>query len=174
VNTNLERESESWASRLERLLPLFGHRNWIVVADAAYPAQSKPGIETFFTGGDHAEVLAKVIDAIGGSHHVRAEIYVDAELKLVAEEDAPGVNAFRSKMTRLLAGRKTRELAHEQIIARLDQAANLFRILILKSTLTIPYTSVFLELDCGYWTDEAEKHLRSVLVKETDGALPLR
>jgi hypothetical protein len=27
--------------------------------------------------------------------------------------------------------------------------------------LTIPYTSVFLRLDCGYWTDEQEKKLRA-------------
>ena len=35
-------------ARLERrnsatVLPLFGHRNWIVVADSAYPAQSQAG-----------------------------------------------------------------------------------------------------------------------------------
>jgi len=32
------------------LLPLFGHRNWIVVADSAYPAHSMPGIETIVSG----------------------------------------------------------------------------------------------------------------------------
>ena len=35
-----------WAQRLAECLPLYGHRNWIVVADAAYPAQAGPGIET--------------------------------------------------------------------------------------------------------------------------------
>ena len=35
-----------WEQLLEERLPLFGHRNWIVVADAAYPAQCRPGIET--------------------------------------------------------------------------------------------------------------------------------
>ena len=170
VNTILNRESESWEFRLERLLPLFGHRNWIVVADAAYPAQSKPGIETIFTGRDHTEVLGRVLDAINASRHVRANIYLDAELKLVAEADAPGINALRSEMTRKLAGKNTLELAHEQIIDRLDKAGSLFRILILKSTLAIPYTSVFLELDCGYWSHEAENRLRSAQAKETAGA----
>lgn len=174
MNTNLDRQPESWESRFERLLPLFGHRNWIVVADAAYPAQSKPGIETLITGCDHADVLAKVLDAIGASCHVRANIYADAELKLVAEADAPGVSAIRSEIARQLAGMNTRELAHEQIITRLDQAGILFRILIFKSTLAIPYTSVFLELDCGYWNEEAEKRLRSMQAKELAAALPLR
>jgi hypothetical protein len=164
----------AWESRFRSLLPLYGHRNWIVVADSAYPAQSNPGIETLFTGSDHTEVLKKVLDAIGASSHVRANVYLDAELKFAAEEDAPGVSALRNEITRLLTGKNTRELAHEEIIARLDQAGKLFRILILKSTLTIPYTSVFLELDCGYWGEEAEKRLRAVQAKEKAGALQTR
>lgn len=170
MNTNPVREAESWESRFKRLLPLYGHRNWIVVADSAYPAQSNPGIETVFTGRDHTEVLRKVLDAIGASIHVRTNVYVDAELKHVAEQDAPGVTALRKEMTRLLAGKNTRELAHDEIIARLDGAGKLFRILILKSTLAIPYSSVFLELDCGYWSEEAEDRLRRVQATGTGGA----
>jgi L-fucose mutarotase/ribose pyranase (RbsD/FucU family) len=170
VSTNPGREAESWESRFRGLLPLYGHRNWIVVADSAYPAQSNPGIETVFTGGDHTEVLKKVLDAIGASIHVRTNVYLDAELKQVAEEDAPGVSALRKEIIRLLAGNNTHELAHEEIIARLDRAGKLFHILILKSTLAIPYSSVFLELDCGYWSQEAEDRLRGVQATETAGA----
>lgn len=171
MNTNSVPEAESWESGFKRLLPLYGHRNWIVVADSAYPAQSNPGIETVFTGGDHIEVLRKVLDAVGASIHVRTNVYVDAELKQVPEEDAPGVSTLRNELKRLLAGKNTRELAHEEIIVRLDQAGSLFRILILKSTLAIPYSSVFLELDCGYWSEEAEGRLRRVQKSETAGAL---
>ena len=153
-------QSQSWQSRFERLLPLYGHRNWIVVADSAYPAQSNPGIETLFSGADHAQILSHVLKAVQASSHVRANIYLDAELKLVSEQDAPGVAALREELARMLAGRETRALPHEQIIGRLDEAGRLFRVLILKSTLAIPYTSVFLELDCGYWSEEAEKRLR--------------
>lgn len=165
--TNPDRGSESWEYRFSRLLPLFGHRNWIVVADAAYPAQSNPGIETLFTGGDHSEVLGKVLAAIAASSHVRANIYLDAELPLVTEEDAPGVSTIRAEITSHLVEKNTHSLAHEQIIGRLDDAGKLFRILVLKSTLTIPYTSVFLELDCGYWNENAEKRLRDAQVKQT-------
>lgn len=154
-----------------RLLPVFGHRNWIVVADAAYPAQSNPGIETIFTGADHHDVLETVLAAIGDSLHVRANPYLDTELKLVAEDDAPGVSAMREKLARLLAGNTTREIAHDEIIARLDEAGKTFRILILKSTLAIPYTSVFLELDCGYWSEGAEKRLRQSAGKQAAGAV---
>lgn len=171
MNTNPEHEAESWESSFKRLLPLYGHRNWIVVADAAYPAQSNPGIETLFTAGDHTEVLREVLEAIDASKHVRAHAYLDAELNQVAEEDAPGVSALRDKLIRLLAGKNTHELAHEEIIARLDRAGKLFRILILKSALAIPYSSVFLELDCGYWSQEAEERLRRVQTTEIAAAL---
>jgi hypothetical protein len=33
--------------------------------------------------------------------------------------------------------------------------------LIIKTELTIPYTSVFFELECGYWNAEAEERLRA-------------
>lgn len=174
MNRSFDREAESWESRFERLLPLFGHRNWIVVADAAYPAQANPGIETIFTDGKHLEVIGKVLEAINASRHVRANVYMDAELELVAEEDAPGVNALRSRIKALLTGIETRELLHEQMIARLDRAGRLFRILVLKTTLAIPYTSVFLELDCGYWTEQAEKRLRGAGASETAGTLRSR
>jgi hypothetical protein len=174
VNIERDCESGSWESRFKRLLPRYGHRNWIVVADAAYPAQANPGIETLFTGCDHAEVLAKVLAAIGASSHVRANVFLDTELKLVPEKDAPGVNAFRKELYRLLAAKETREIAHELIIEKLDRAGRIHRILILKSTLAIPYTSVFLELDCGYWSDEAEKRLRNVQAREGAGVLQAR
>jgi hypothetical protein len=29
--------------------------------------------------------------------------------------------------------------------------------------MALPYTSVFLQLDCGYWSPEAEKRLRTTM-----------
>lgn len=171
---NPDQESELWTSRLAHIMPLFGHRNWIVVADAAYPAQSNPGIETLFTGTDHGEVLDRVLAEVAASNHVRANIFLDAELQLLKEIDAPGLSAFRHEITQKLSGNNMHALAHEQIIARLDEAGKLFRILILKSTLAIPYTSVFLELDCGYWGDEAEKRLRDFQAKQTTETIQSR
>lgn len=159
IDRNPERAAP-WKSTLKRLLPLWGHRNWIVVADAAYPAQSNPGIETIATGADHLLVLQTALDGVQSSNHIRANIYLDAELKSVSEQDAPGVTSYRQKLSNLLTRRDTIAIPHEQIIAKLDESGKLFRVLILKSTLAIPYSSVFLELDCGYWTREAEENLR--------------
>lgn len=149
------------------MLPLLGHRNWIVVADSAYPLQSNPGIETIYTGDEHTPVLETIVAAIETSAHIRANIYLDAELKYVREEDAPGAGALRAEIGRVLNGRNPRVLEHEQIIAKLDESARLFNIVILKTTLAIPYTSVFVELDCGYWNEDAEKRLRVSIADKT-------
>jgi hypothetical protein len=56
-----------------------------------------------------------------------------------------------------------KQLPHDEIIAKLDKSAEVFQVLILKTTMTIPYTSVFFELDCGYWSAAAEKRLRTAI-----------
>lgn len=153
--------SSDWELVLSQALPAFGHRNWIVVADSAYPAHSSPGIETITTGAGHLEVLRKVIAAVSNQKHLRPSIYVDQELSYVSDGDAPGVDAYRSALHQMLAPHEFQMHSHEQIISRLDDAAAHFRVLILKSTLCIPYTSVFLNLECGYWTTGAEARLRA-------------
>lgn len=157
-----KKSASAWEQRLRELLPLYGHRNWIVVADSAYPAQSKPGIETIFAGGDQLEAVSKVFEAVTESTHVRANIYLDQELASVAEHDAAGVLDYRGQLERLLGG-EVRQVLHEQIIARLDAAAQVFRVLVIKTSMTIPYTSVFFELDCGYWSAEAEQRMREAM-----------
>jgi hypothetical protein len=157
--------ADPWELALGNTLPLLGHRNWIVVADSAYPAQSNPGIETIATNTDHLLVLRATLDAIDNSSHVRPRIYLDAEFKLVEEQDGQGITLYRQKLSRLIGNRETQVLPHDQIIAKLDESAKLFRILILKSSFTVPYTSVFLELDCGYWTREAEERLRKAMAR---------
>lgn len=154
-----------WESKLKTELSQFGHRNWIVIADAAYPKQSAPGIETIFTGGDQLEVLKTVLKAVEAAPHVNAIILVDAELDHVSEEDAPGVTAYRTALKEVMKGAQTKVMPHEQIISQLDEGSKLFNVLLLKTTMTIPYTSVFLELDCGYWNAEKEQRLRAAVEK---------
>ena len=106
-----------------------------------------------------------VLDALGKVQHVRPIIYLDAEMPHVPEADAPGITAYRDGLTKLLGQREAQSLPHEKIIAKLDEAGKTFHVLLLKTNLTIPYTSVFLQLDCAYWNAEAEKRLRAALEK---------
>ena len=108
----------------------------------------------------------KVLDAIDASRHVRANIYLDRELAFVAEADSPGVSATASSSSKCSSS-SARELPHEEIIAKLDSVSQVFRVLIIKTDLKIPYTSIFFELDCGYWTPEAEQRLRRASSKSS-------
>jgi D-ribose pyranose/furanose isomerase RbsD len=152
-----------WQSRFNEVLPEYGHRNWIVVADSAYPKQNAEGIETISTGKGQLEVLEVVLDAIADTPHVQAIVMLDAELDSVSEADAPGVTEYRNALNKSLNGKQVKVMPHEDIIAELDEGAKMFNILLLKTDLTIPYTSVFLQLDCGYWSGEKEKRLRDAL-----------
>ena len=157
----------AWERLLEERLPLFGHRNWIVVADAAYPAQSRPGIETIVSGESQQTVIEGVLGRLRNCPHVRPIIHVDLELELIEEKDAPRIDAYRQWLKIALAGLDVTSAMHEEIIARLDRAAQMFSILVLKTSMAIPYTSVFVELDCAYWDGSSEARLRSV-VKSLD------
>jgi L-fucose mutarotase/ribose pyranase (RbsD/FucU family) len=67
----------NWQQKLQETIPVFGHRNWIVIADSAYPAQSRSAIETVVSGADQIEVVEKALAAVGASKHVRPTIYTD-------------------------------------------------------------------------------------------------
>lgn len=168
-----QQSSGAWRAVLEQRLPLYGHRNWIVIADSAYPAQSRDGIETIVSNADHLQVLQTVMAALYASKHVRANIYTDRELSAIAESDAPGISSYRDQLSAYFSSLKlgtppTNNLLHEQIIQKLDQVSKTFRVLIIKTKMTLPYTSVFLELNCAYWSPEAEERLRTALGAQVD------
>jgi hypothetical protein len=152
-----------WRARLSQELPLLGHRNWIAVVDSAYPLQTSGGIETIETNADQLEVVKAVLGELGKAKHVRPIIFTDAELKAVPEGDAAGVTAYREALNDLLGKTDAQSLPHEEIISKLDEAGKTFHILVLKTRMTIPYTSVFIRLECGYWSADAEKRLREAM-----------
>lgn len=149
-----------WKSVVSERLPLYGHRNWIVIADSAYPAQSRDGIETVVSNADQMQVLSYVLHAIETSKHVRANVFLDRELDFVPEAAAPGVEAYRNQIKSMFGDSPVETVLHQQIISRLDNAGQTFRVLIIKTNLAIPYTSVFLQLDCKYWSPEDEQKMR--------------
>jgi D-ribose pyranose/furanose isomerase RbsD len=158
-----QQPSTEWQSRLTQILPLLGHRNWIMIVDSAYPLQSSSGVETIETNTDQMEVIRQVLRAVNSSIHVRPIVYMDAELPYVPEKDAPGVTAYRQEIQSVLAGQKITSLPHEQIIAKVDEVGKTFHIVVLKTTMTVPYTSVFLQLNCKYWSDDAEAQMRKAM-----------
>jgi hypothetical protein len=159
----LQAATTDWRTVLEQELPLLGHRNWIVIVDSAYPLQSSPGVETIETDASQDEVVRTVLGDLSRSKHVAPDVYMDAELPFVPEQGAPGVTAYRTQLPSMLGSLPVRSLPHEQLIKMLADAGTTFHILVLKTTLTIPYTSVFLRLDCKYWDAASEAALRKAM-----------
>jgi RbsD / FucU transport protein family len=160
-------QQKPWRDVLNQRLPYYGHRNWIVIADSAYPLQSAPGIETIVSNESQIETVRHVLAAVTRSPHVRPVVYTDMELKYVSEEDAVGIAAYRQLLSgifdKLLPDQKIVSIGHEDIINKLDAASKTFNVLIIKTNMVLPYTSVFLELRAGYWGDDAERRLRETI-----------
>jgi hypothetical protein len=153
-------KAEDWRKKVEKEVPILGHRNWIVIVDSAYPWQVSPGVETVETNAALPDVLQSVLQTLGQAKHVRPIVFTDAELSLVPEADAPGITAYRAQLAQILSAYKVGAMPHMALIAKLDEVGKTYHVLLLKTTLTLPYTSVFLQLDCAYWNADDEKRLR--------------
>jgi D-ribose pyranose/furanose isomerase RbsD len=152
-----------WKETLEEDLHLLGHRNWILVVDKAFPEQSSAGMKYLYVEQDLLPTLEHVLGALDKSTHVKPIIYQDKELSFITKEQVPGIDAFRSEAEKTLAGREVNTLLHDEVFSMLDESSSLFRVLVIKTSCTIPYTSVFLQLDCSYWGPENEEMLRELM-----------
>lgn len=155
--------SSDWKTVVQNRLLLYGHRNWIVVADSAFPVYAEPGIETIVANEDLPTVLNYVANAISSSRHVRATVFLDKELQFIDEHDYPGVSELRREIAATLMKDQISSIPHVEVMSRIDEAGKTFRILFIKTTGTIPYSSVYMRLDCGYMTDEVETRIRTAM-----------
>jgi hypothetical protein len=160
-----ERRGMEWKSEFQRSLPLLGHRNWILVVDKAYPWQSGNGITTLYTGQPLVKTLEEVVAALKSSTHAKPVFYTDKEMEFITEDMAKGVDDYRAQVKKILEGQTTQAILHDDVFPKIDAAAKLFNILVLKTDETIAYSSVFIELDCSYWGPEKEKALREKMKK---------
>jgi hypothetical protein len=107
--------------------------------------------------------LQKLLAMLAKQKHVRPIAWLDAEQAKIPEADAPGIDKCRQDLAAMLQGIDVRSAPHIEIIKRLDQSSKLFNVTILKTDEILPYTSVFLELDCGYWNADKEARLRAAM-----------
>jgi hypothetical protein len=157
-------QQKAWRLILDERLPYFGDHNWIVVVDSAFPLRSAPGIETIVSGDSHVNTMRQVLDSLSKQVHVRPVVYTDSELTHLAEQDAPGIGAYRQLLSGLFEKffpeQPPKAIGHTDLIRYIDEAAKTYNVLIIKTPMALPYTAVFVELRAGYWSDDAEKRLR--------------
>jgi hypothetical protein len=155
-----EARSGQWLTKVEEELPRMGHGNWIVIADSAYPLRVSEGVETVSTNAEPLNVLDSVLSSLQGQGHIRPIVYLDIELQFLSEPEASGADAFRESLARRLDGLSVHSRPHEQSMCWLDDAEMALGVLVLKTRGTIPYSSIFLQMDCKYWSEDSELALQ--------------
>jgi len=108
---------------------------------------------------DLPSVLKYVAGAISKSRHVRATVFLDRELQFIDEHDYPGVSELRRQITSPFSKDQVSSIPHTEVLSKIDETGKTFRILFIKTSETIPYTSVYMRLDCGYMSDEVERKI---------------
>ncbi|MCS7186764.1 MAG: hypothetical protein N3B10_05515 [Armatimonadetes bacterium] len=148
---------------LEDLMPVLGHRNWIQIADMAFPSLNSPGVQTILADEEILTVLDFVLELLKEQPHIKANVWLDAELDFVQEDWAQGITQFRQELYERLRSLSINKLPHEQLIEKLSEASKQFQVVVIKTRTCLPYTSVFLELDCAYWDEQRERMLRKAM-----------
>lgn len=155
-----------WKSQLKEKLTEFGHRNWILLVDKAFPSQNADGITILNTGEDLLDVLNFTLQEIDRSTHVSPIVYTDKELSFLTSDLVGNIGDYRSKLEKSIGKYNAQALLHDSVFVKIDEASKLFEVLVLKTNETIPYSSVFIELDCKYWSGKNENLLRNMMARE--------
>lgn len=155
-----------WRTAVANQVGQLGYRNWIVVAEAAFPAFSRAGVRQVPADVEIPEALDYALASLEQTQHVHPRIYLPRELRSLENDYAPGIESHRKRLAGALRGRETTELDQQSLITLLEDANRSFDVLVIRTTTALPYTSVFMELEPGYWDSEAETRLRERISRE--------
>ncbi|MBK1834127.1 RbsD/FucU domain-containing protein [Roseibacillus ishigakijimensis] len=145
---------------LVREIQALGNRNWIVIADESFPLHTRRGVRTLLVNKEIPEVLGGVLDVLDNQQHVTPVFYRSQELTFVENDNAPGIDAYRVALNGALRGHAMRDFPYRYLSAILEDDSKTFAVLVIKTQTALPYSSIFIELDSGYWDQRAEQGLR--------------
>ncbi len=159
----LERLRAQIAPELTRL----GARNWIVIADPTLPVLAGAGVQVLPVEANNADTLREVLDQLELQAALVPRLWLSRELTAIPENRAPGIRRYTREMKNLIRGRFHYYIDQRFIDMQLAQAAAHYRVLYLKTNTHLPYSSIAIELDSGYWNSDAEAEIRQRLDKLT-------
>jgi len=149
-----------WVGSIRNELGYLGARNWVVIAEAAFPVHSRRGLKVIQVDEDIPEVLKGLEEVIEEKHHVKPRVYVTTEIGEIPYDYAPGIKAHRKDLQEALHGRETVQLDNEILMSLINNTSKTYRVLVIKTRTAMPYSSVFVELGSGYWGADSEAALR--------------
>lgn len=165
------------AEQLAASVAPLGARNWIVIAESSFPVYAGAGVETIGVDAPSDVVFMEVLDILESEGRLQPRIWVSSELDAVTEDYAPGVRKYRRALGKLLPGRFHYRLANHIINKQVEAAIRTYRVLVIKTSTSLPYSNICIELDSGYWNADSEAELRSRIEKvrqdeERENAVP--
>lgn len=162
----MRNDPSSWQQAVQMQASQLGYRNWIVIAEASFPAHNRPGTRQVNAPVDIPEALDYVLTTLEQTENVRPQIYVPRELRSVENDFAPGIEELRKRLQGSLHGHETTELDQQSLLTLLEDANRSFDVLVIRTPTALPYSSVFLELQPGYWDVDSETRLRERIERE--------
>jgi L-fucose mutarotase/ribose pyranase (RbsD/FucU family) len=150
----------SWKIAVDRQTDQLGYRNWIVIAEASFPAHSRTGVRQVAAPVEVPEALDYVLHTLERTENLRPSIYLTRELQSVENDFAPGIDQVREHITNALHGHEPIILDQQSLLTLLEDANRSFDVLVIRTQSALPYASVFIELQPGYWDASSESRLR--------------
>jgi len=163
---SLMSREDTWRGAVDSQAAQLGYRNWIVIAEASFPAHSRTGVRQVAAPVEIPEALDYVLHALERTESVRPQVYLTRELRSVENDFAPGIDEFRKRIRGSLHGHEAAELDQQSLLTLLEDANRSFDVLVIRTQTALPYTSVFLELKPGYWDADSEARLRERIEHE--------
>lgn len=155
-----EKPPPVWGRVVSREIDALGIQNWIIIAESSFPVVSRRGVRTVVVGAEIPELVDFVVNNLERSENVTPSFNTARELPFVSNDRAPGIDQFRKELNDALHGHKVRELDYRSLSLLAHSDASKFAVLVLKSKTALPYSSVFIELDSGYWDRDLEDELQ--------------
>jgi len=160
-----EIKDQNWKAEFEALIPYLGHRNWTLVVDKAFPIMSPAGFITLNTHDTVPNVARYVLETVNRAEHLNPKIYSDKEFEYLTDSLKENVEKLRTEYKLISEKFPFNAIWHETIFPKIAEVAQQFKVVILKTETTIPYSSLFIEFDCGYWSRKSEAELREIIKK---------
>lgn len=166
LGCGLMHHDSAWKLAVANQAGQLGYSNWIVIAEASLPAQNRVGIRQVTADVDIPEVLDYVLKTLEQTQHVRPHLYLTRELRSLDNDFTPGIDEHRKRVHTALRARETTEIEQQSLLTLLEDANRSFDVLVIRTPTALPYTSIFLELQPGYWDAESESRLRERISRE--------
>ena len=155
-----------WKFAVDNQVHNLGYRNWIVIAEASFPAHHGQGIKQVAAPIEVPEAVDYVLRSLERTENLRPTIYLPRELRSVENDFAPGIDAMRETLQQSMHGHEPTEIDQQALLTLIEDANRSFTVLVIRTRTALPYTSVFMELQPGYWDSQSESHLRKRIQNE--------